>query len=164
MAALASCLNEIRLFPKKGLSHEYALSNLRQGIRSLGEAVSCWTNKHVGNDPNTYFMNTTFHFPSDSFPAIPLFVLVIWMIVWVAVLGSVLARKDFDPVTKLTWVLVVILVPFFGVALYWLIAPTQQAVSTGPAKTTASEPINCISCGTVIPAGVSSCPKCGWTY
>ncbi|MGB8355667.1 MAG: hypothetical protein WCD79_17340 [Chthoniobacteraceae bacterium] len=26
------------------------------------------------------------------------------------------------------------------------------------------EPTECLSCGTMIPAGVTHCPKCGWTY
>jgi hypothetical protein len=29
---------------------------------------------------------------------------------------------------------------------------------------TESEPTVCLSCGALIPAGRSGCPKCGWTY
>jgi hypothetical protein len=32
------------------------------------------------------------------------------------------------------------------------------------AAITASEPTVCLSCGVLIPAGMSGCPKCGWTY
>ena len=49
--------------------------------------------------------------------------LLVYGLVWLFVLGSILRRTDFDPVTKLTWVVVVIFVPLFGMVLYWSIAP-----------------------------------------
>jgi hypothetical protein len=49
-------------------------------------------------------------------------VLIIYGLVWLVVLANLLQRRDFDPVTKLTWVIVVIFVPFFGILLYWGIA------------------------------------------
>ena len=52
-------------------------------------------------------------------------VLFIWSVVWLFVLAAVLHRKDFDPITRLTWVVVVIFVPFFGVILYLAIAPSN---------------------------------------
>jgi hypothetical protein len=52
-------------------------------------------------------------------------VLFIWSVVWLLVLATVLQRSDFDPITKLTWVIVVIFVPFFGVILFWAIAPSN---------------------------------------
>jgi hypothetical protein len=109
-------------------------------------------------------MSTPFHFTDDSLPALPLFVVVLWMLVWLVVLGAALARKDLDPVTRLTWVLVIIMVPFFGVVLYWILGPKQQASAARPAEISASEPIGCIACGTEMPAGASGCPKCGWSY
>jgi len=45
--------------------------------------------------------------------------LLIWGVLWLFSLATVLYSKDFDPVTKLTWVVVVIFVPFFGILLYW---------------------------------------------
>lgn len=46
--------------------------------------------------------------------------LLIWSVIWLFVLATVLFNKDLDPVTKLTWIIVVIFVPFFGVFLYWI--------------------------------------------
>ena len=106
-------------------------------------------------------MHTKFHFPDDALPAFPLFLVVLWMLVWLVVLGTSLARKDLDPVTRLTWVLVIIMVPFFGVLLYWILGPKPQVRTE---KIAPSEAIECVSCGAVIPPGASTCPKCGWSY
>jgi len=51
--------------------------------------------------------------------------MLIWSVIWLFVLATVLHRKDIDPVTKLTWVVVVIFIPIFGVILYWVIAPSS---------------------------------------
>jgi len=51
--------------------------------------------------------------------------LLIWGVIWLFALATVLYRSDFDPVTKLTWVVVVIFVPFFGVLLYWAVGPNN---------------------------------------
>jgi len=50
--------------------------------------------------------------------------LVLWGFVWLGVLYRVLTRTDFDTLHKILWVIVVIFVPFFGVALYWMAAPS----------------------------------------
>ncbi len=54
------------------------------------------------------------------------YVLMAWVVVWVCVLGRVLTREDFDPITRLTWVVVVTFVPFFGVVLYLSLAPSSR--------------------------------------
>ena len=90
-----------------------------------------------------------------------LFVFALWTLLWVAVLAVALGRTDFEPVTRLTWVLVIILVPFFGVLLYWAVAPKQPRER---AKDFTDQPTTCVPCGTTIPAGATRCPKCGWAY
>src|SRR3954468_11634088 len=85
----------------------------------------------------------------------------VWMLVWVAVLANALARKDFDPITRLTWALVIILVPFFGVLLYFVLAPKQPRE---PVKDFIDQPTTCVECRTAIPAGATQCLKCGWSY
>ena len=50
-------------------------------------------------------------------------VVVAWTVVWLCSLGSALSRQDFDATTRLTWVVVLIFVPFFGVFLYWGLSP-----------------------------------------
>lgn len=85
----------------------------------------------------------------------------LWTLLSIAVLSVALGRQDFDPVTRLTWVLVIILVPFFGVPLYWLVAPKQPPV---PSKDYTDQSTTCAPCGTTIPAGATRCPKCGWSY
>jgi len=47
-------------------------------------------------------------------------------LVWLVTLAMLLQRGDFDPITKLTWVIVVIFVPFFGIILFWFIAPSSH--------------------------------------
>jgi len=103
---------------------------------------------------------------------------IIWMIIWLMELAAALSRKDFDPVTKLTWILVIILVPVFGVVFYWFIAPASkmpQESSIPPKPESVPEkayqdehyqnqPTVCIACKTTIPAGATACPKCGWSY
>lgn len=51
--------------------------------------------------------------------------LLIYGLVWLMVLAQILQRCDLDPVTKLTWVIVVIFVPFFGMLLFWTIAQSN---------------------------------------
>jgi hypothetical protein len=46
-------------------------------------------------------------------------VLLVGAVVWLATLWRILHRSDFDPVTRLTWVVVVIFVPVFGMLFYW---------------------------------------------
>jgi hypothetical protein len=50
-------------------------------------------------------------------------VLMVGLVVWLATLSRVLQRSDLDSVTRLTWVIVVIFVPFFGMVLYWCLGP-----------------------------------------
>jgi hypothetical protein len=103
---------------------------------------------------------------------------IIWTIIWLMELADALSRKDFDPVTKLTWILVIILVPVFGVVFYWFIAPAPKIPleSSSPRKSESlsekdykdekyrNQPTECITCRTAIPAGRTACPKCGWSY
>jgi hypothetical protein len=49
--------------------------------------------------------------------------LAIYGLLWLLALGRVLTRADLDPVTRLTWVIVVIFVPVVGIFLYVLVAP-----------------------------------------
>ena len=57
-----------------------------------------------------------------------LLIACLWTVIWLFFLGNVLDRKDFDPVTRLTWVVVLIFVPFFGVLLYAFKCPSQLEV------------------------------------
>jgi phage shock protein PspC (stress-responsive transcriptional regulator) len=50
-------------------------------------------------------------------------VLIVWAVIFLLSLSSVLRREDLDSVTRLTWVIVMLLVPIFGIVLYWLQAP-----------------------------------------
>jgi hypothetical protein len=57
----------------------------------------------------------------------PIWLFVLWGIVWLVVLHRILTRGDFDTLQKILWMLVVVLVPIFGVPLYWLAAPAPAA-------------------------------------
>jgi hypothetical protein len=46
-------------------------------------------------------------------------VLPIVLVLWLATLWRILHRADFHAVTRLTWVIVVIFVPVFGMVMYW---------------------------------------------
>jgi hypothetical protein len=50
----------------------------------------------------------------------------IYGFVWLFVLAFLLLRQDLDLITKLTWVVVVVFVPFFGILLYWSIGPSSS--------------------------------------
>ena len=50
-----------------------------------------------------------------------------WLALWLWNLAVVLIRSDFDAITRLTWLIVLIFIPFFGVFLYWFIAPNARA-------------------------------------
>ena len=45
---------------------------------------------------------------------------LVWLVIWVFGLRGLLARSDLEPITKFMWVFVVVLVPLFGLLLYWL--------------------------------------------
>jgi hypothetical protein len=105
-------------------------------------------------------MQTTFNSSSSALPSI-LFWFFLWTLFWLVVLANALARKDFDPITRLTWALVIILVPFFGVLLYFVLAPKQPRE---PVKDFIDQPTTCVECRTAIPAGATQCLKCGWSY
>jgi heme/copper-type cytochrome/quinol oxidase subunit 2 len=53
-------------------------------------------------------------------------VLPIVLVFWLATLWSILHRADFDSVTRLTWVVVVIFVPVFGMVMYWCSNPPAR--------------------------------------
>jgi hypothetical protein len=54
-------------------------------------------------------------------------VLIVFSFIWLMTLGRVLSRREIDPITRLTWVVVVIFVPVFGMLLYWFIGPEFEA-------------------------------------
>ena len=102
-----------------------------------------------------------------------IFLTVLWIIIQLVVLAGALSRKDLEPVTKLTWILVIILVPVFGVFFYWFMAPRPpwstrglgtEAPSDYQDEKYRNQPAECIMCKTTIPAGAATCPKCGWSY
>ena len=66
--------------------------------------------------------------------------LIMWGIALLLSLAHALERRDVDPVTRLTWVLVLILVPFFGIFLYWMIAPKSPQPRTNPSDQLSGTP------------------------
>ncbi len=110
-------------------------------------------------------MSTSLYkFQSDS-PAL-LVLGILWLLVWLWTMWQALARTDLDPVTKLMWVLVVILVPIAGVFFYCFLAPDapRRALGRDDVRVLPDEPIKCVKCQTVIPGDATVCPKCGWSY
>jgi hypothetical protein len=53
-------------------------------------------------------------------------VLIVVFVLWLLTLARVLSRRELDPMTRLTWVVVVIFVPVFGMVLYWFIGPESE--------------------------------------
>ena len=107
-----------------------------------------------------------FNYSFDSLPQMPPWVLLLVVVgglFWLFVLASALARNDFDPVTKFMWVFVIVAASVFGAVLYLLIAPSAASVRRASGDDT-SEATTCVACRTAIPAGSSTCPKCGWSY
>ncbi|MBN3041132.1 MAG: PLDc N-terminal domain-containing protein [Candidatus Omnitrophica bacterium] len=56
---------------------------------------------------------------------IPVIVIILLMalfpLLWLLTLISALSAKNEDPVEKLTWVLVIILLPVIGAIIYWIL-------------------------------------------
>ena len=50
---------------------------------------------------------------------------ILWTLVVWGVLARILTRNDLDTQQKLLWVVVVVLVPFFGVVLYAFASPAS---------------------------------------
>jgi hypothetical protein len=59
-------------------------------------------------------------------PNVALIVGGVWMLVFLITLALLLQRKDLEPIAKFMWVFVVSAVPFFGVILYWFVAPKTR--------------------------------------
>ena len=57
------------------------------------------------------------------------FLFALYGLLWLLSLGLALTRGDLDPVSRLTWVLVIILVPLAGLILYFVLAPRRLAES-----------------------------------
>jgi len=91
---------------------------------------------------------------------------IVWIAMLLLTLAHLLRRTDLDPVTKLMWVLVVIMVPIAGVLFYWFIAPNEpcRVLGRDDVRLQPDEPIKCVTCQTVIPGDATVCPKCGWSY
>jgi hypothetical protein len=53
-------------------------------------------------------------------------ILMVWLIAWTVSLYFALTNRDRDPVTKLMWVLVIILVPILGIIFYWAIGSRRS--------------------------------------
>jgi heme/copper-type cytochrome/quinol oxidase subunit 2 len=66
----------------------------------------------------------TFNLDTTDYPNLG-YLILIWTGIWVLTLGLILSRRDFDAITRLTWVVVVIFVPVFGVFLYAFVAPER---------------------------------------
>jgi hypothetical protein len=64
----------------------------------------------------------------------------LYVFLWLFVLGAALLRSDLDPVTRLTWVLVILFVPLFGIVLYGLLAP--ERTTHPPGKIDPSNPLS----------------------
>jgi hypothetical protein len=57
--------------------------------------------------------------PKLDIPADVAVVVSVWVIVWLLVFATALSRKDFEPITRLTWVLV--MSPFLELYFFgWL--------------------------------------------
>jgi hypothetical protein len=59
----------------------------------------------------------------------PMSIILFGTILWLSTLGHLLQRRDLDPVTKLTWVVVVIFVPLFGMVFYWFVSKSKAEFS-----------------------------------
>jgi len=69
-----------------------------------------------------------FNIPPEMFSAEQgwgLGLILLYFLFWLLSLGLALTRMDLDPVTRLMWVLVVILVPFVGMILYFVLSPAR---------------------------------------
>lgn len=109
-------------------------------------------------------MHLNYSFDSLSqMPSWALVLVVIGGLVWLFVLASALSRDDFDPVTKFMWVFVIVAASIVGAVLYLLIAPSVARVRRASGDDT-GEATTCVACRATIPAGSSTCPKCGWSY
>jgi hypothetical protein len=56
---------------------------------------------------------------------------VLWIVVWLGFLYRILTREDFDVLTRILWVIVVVFVPVFGVGLYLVAAPDPASRRSG---------------------------------
>jgi hypothetical protein len=55
-----------------------------------------------------------------DFPQIVVGALIVWTVIFLVTLAHAMGRNDIDSIGRLTWVIVLIFVPFFGVLLYTL--------------------------------------------
>jgi heme/copper-type cytochrome/quinol oxidase subunit 2 len=58
---------------------------------------------------------------------LPLFIIVMYGLFWLLILGLALTHADFDPVTRFMWVVVIIFVPIFGTIFYLVLSPRARS-------------------------------------
>jgi hypothetical protein len=66
--------------------------------------------------------------------------MIVYSLTWLLVLATILQRSDLDPVTRLTWVVVVIFVPLFGILLYWCVGPKTAVRKIDPSNPLSGTP------------------------
>ncbi len=102
----------------------------------------------------------------------PLFVglIVIYGLVWLFNLFTLLDREDMTSVNRFMWVFILVMVPFFGLLLYWTSRgakrwTTESDLSPRLRESMESPPvvgvIDCPRCSTMIQAEQSTCSNCG---
>jgi hypothetical protein len=72
----------------------------------------------------------TIQISPDSLDSFVVFA-VVWIVVWLWFLFRILTREDFDVMTRILWVIVVVFVPVFGVGLYLVAAPDLAGRRSG---------------------------------
>ena len=72
----------------------------------------------------------TIQISPDSLDSFVVFA-VVWIVVWRWFLFRILTREDFDVMTRILWVIVVVFVPVFGVGLYLVAAPDPAGRRSG---------------------------------
>lgn len=72
----------------------------------------------------------TIQISPDSLDSFVVFA-VVWIVVWLWFLFRILTREDFDVLTRILWVIVVVFVPIFGVGLYLEGAPDPAGRKSG---------------------------------
>jgi hypothetical protein len=65
---------------------------------------------------------------------------IIYLLIWFFLMVAVLTRDDLDPITRLTWVLVVGFLPVAGIILYFIASPREPKWKDAPARPLSSAP------------------------
>jgi predicted membrane channel-forming protein YqfA (hemolysin III family) len=92
--------------------------------------------------------------------------IVVSLIIWGIALVGLCSRRDIDVHSKISWLVVILVLNIVGAIIYFIFSPEVKKVEQTKVilKDDTSHPSTCMICTNEIFPGEDTCRVCGWTY